>query len=214
MPILNQIRGKEDPKALRGLVMDSILILLLGIGLGILSKFLDCTASNELPTFLEKLDARNFLGRFAIWVLLGIWISVCSHCAVRAAWNVFLFFFGMVGSYYLYSWFIAGFFPRSYALIWIGFTAISPLMAFVCWYARGKGILSFTLSVFLLGMLFWCSFTGGWFYVRPRSNLELLSFLCGVMVLRRSTLKDSALLTILGIALGGVFLLVIPFHFG
>lgn len=214
MSILSQIRSKEEPKAFRRRFVDSILILLLGIGLGIFSKFLDCTPSNELPAFLEKLDARNFLGRFAVWVLLGIWISVCSHCAVRASLNVFLFFFGMVGSYYLYSRFIAGFFPRNYAMIWVGFTALSPLLAFVCWYARGKGIMSLILSVFLLGVLFWCSFTGGWFYIRPRSNLELLTFLCGVMVLRRGTLKDSALLTILGIALGFVFLLMIPFHFG
>ena len=214
MSNLSQIRSKEEPKAFRRRFVDSILILLLGIGLGIFSKFLDCTPSNELPAILEKLDARNFLGRFAVWVLLGIWISVCSHCAVRASLNVFLFFFGMVGSYYLYSWFIAGFFPRNYAMIWVGFTALSPLLAFVCWYARGKGIMSLILSVFLLGVLFWCSFTGGWFHIRPRSNLELLTFLCGVMVLRRGTLKDSALLTILGIALGFVFLLMIPFHFG
>lgn len=62
MSILNQIRGKEEPKAFRRRFVDSILILLLGIGLGIFSKFLDCTPSNELPAFLESLDVRNFLG--------------------------------------------------------------------------------------------------------------------------------------------------------
>ena len=33
MSILNQIRGKEEPKAFRRRFVDSILILLLGIGL-------------------------------------------------------------------------------------------------------------------------------------------------------------------------------------
>lgn len=214
MSILNQIRGKEEPKAFRMRFVDSILILLLGIGLGIFSKFLDCTPSNELPAFLESLDVRNFLGRLAFWVVLGVWISVRSNSAVRASVNVFLFFFGMVASYYLYSWFIAGFFPRNYAMIWVGFTALSPLLAFMCWHARGEGTLPFVLSVFLLGVLYWCSFSGGWFYIRPRSNLELLTFLCGVMVLRRSTLKESVLLTVLGVALGFLLILIIPFHFG
>lgn len=138
MSILNQIRGKEEPKAFCRRFVDSILILLLGIGLGIFSKFLDCTPSNELPAFLESLDVRNFLGRLAFWVVLGVWISVRSNSAVKASVNVFLFFFGMVGSYYLYSWFIAGFFPRNYAMIWVGFTALSPLLAFMCWHARGR----------------------------------------------------------------------------
>lgn len=51
MSIFNQIRSKEEPKAFHRCFMDSILILLLGIGLGIFSKFLDCTPSNELPAF-------------------------------------------------------------------------------------------------------------------------------------------------------------------
>lgn len=214
MSVFEGIRGKKEHKALGKRTLDSVLILLLGIGLGAFSKFLDCTPSNELPAFLAYLDVRNFLGRFSIWVLLGVWISVRSNSAVRASVNVFLFFFGTVASYYLYSHFIAGFFPRSYAMIWIGFTALSPLLGFVCWYAGGKGIPSFILSVILLALQFWCSFAGGWFFIRPRSALELLTFLCGIMVLRQDTVKSSIILTVLGIAFGFVLLLLVPFHFG
>ncbi len=60
--------------------------------------------------------------------------------------NVFAFFIGMVASYYLYSNYIAGFFPRSYAVIWFGFTAVSPLLSFACWYAKGKSKLAYTIS--------------------------------------------------------------------
>ena len=78
------------------------------------------------------LDIGNFLGRFAIWILIALCISIYSNSAIRASINVFVFFVGMVASYYLYSNYIAGFFPRSYAMIWFGFTAVSPLLAFVC----------------------------------------------------------------------------------
>ena len=96
----------------------------------------------ELPGMIMAidgaLDIHNFLGRFAIWVLIALCISIYSNSAIRASINVFVFFVGMVASYYLYSNYIAGFFPRSYAMIWFGFTDVSSLLAFVCWYARGK----------------------------------------------------------------------------
>ena len=214
MRIFSEIRGREEPKPFGRLLVDSSLIFLLGVALGAFSKFLDCTPSNELPAFLEYLDVRNFLGRFSIWVLLGVWISVRSNSAVRASVNVFLFFCGMVASYYLYSNYVAGFFPKSYAMIWIGFTVLSPLPGFVCWFAGGKEIPAFILSVILLAVLYWCTFVCGWFYILPRSALELLTFLCGVMVLQRDTVKSSIIMTVLAIALGFLLLLLVPFHFG
>ena len=197
MLFFNQLRGKEEPKALDRLVLDSVLILLLGIGLGIFSKFLDCTAVNELPYFLEYLDVRNFLGRFAIWMLLGVWIAVCSNSAARASVNVFLFFFGMVASYYLYT-----FFPGSYAVIWFGITALSPLPAVLCWYAKGKGKISFALSVGILAVLFQATTVVGWLYFEVRSVLELVVFLLGILILRRDTVKGTVMLAALGIGLG------------
>lgn len=214
MLFLKGIWEKEVPKGVGTQLLYSILMLLFGVGMGVLSKFLDCTPSNELPGLLEYLDVRNFLGRFAVWVLIGLWLSVSSHSPGSAAVHVFLFFLGMVSSYYLYSEYVAGFFPRSYAMVWFGFTAISPLLSLLCWYAGGKGMRAFALSVVSLAVLFWCSFAGGWFYVEPRSGLELLTFLCGIAVLRRDTLKASVLMTVLGIALGFVLLLTVPFHFG
>ena len=89
------IRKKRNT-ALSRQMISTILILLLGIALGVLSKFLDNTASNALPPILEYLDVRNFLGRFAIWMLLGLCIAVYSPSPIRAAVNVFAFFSGML----------------------------------------------------------------------------------------------------------------------
>ncbi len=129
---LNNIRWKEKQIPFSRQMANTVAILLLGAGLGIFSKFLDTTAAGDLPFLFEYWDIRNFLGRFAIWMLIALCISVYSSSSVRASVNVLIFFVGMVTSYYLYSKLVAGFFPKSYAMIWVGFTFISPLPAFIC----------------------------------------------------------------------------------
>ena len=189
------------------------MILLLGIALGALSKFLDSTASNVLPPILEYLDVRNFLGRLAIWMLLGLCIAVYSPSPIRAAVNVFTFFFGMVAGYYAYSKWIAGFFPQSYVLVWVGFTVVSPLLAWICWYAKGKEKISLGISSVIIAVLFNASFVYGWLYFNMRSILELITFFCGVIILRRSSVKETMLMIVIGIAAALLLRLVIPFHF-
>lgn len=211
---LNNIRYKEKSISYSKQIRNTIAILFLGIVLGIFSKFLDNTASNDLPFIVELLDITNFLGRFAIWGLIGLCISIYSNSSIRASINVFVFFAGMVTSYYLYSKFVARFFPRSYAMIWVGFTAISPLVAFVCWYAKGKSKSAFGLSAMILAILFNMTFVYGSSYFEMRSILELLVFICGFVVVKRQTLKESIIMLAIGIVLAFVLNLLIPFHFG
>lgn len=211
---LNDIRCKEKTISVSRQVVDTLAVILLGIALGTFSKFLDTTAVNELPIIFEYLDITNFLNRFAIWILIALCISIYSNSSIRAAINVFVFFTGMVTSYYLYSKFIAGFFPQSYAMIWFGFTAISPLLAFICWYAKGKSKLSFALSSMIIAVLFNMTFYYGMTYFGMRSILELIVFICGLVVLRRDTVKESIVMTAIGIILAFVLNLLIPFQFG
>ena len=195
-------------------IIHTMAILLSGIALGTFSKYLDCTASNELPHVLEYLDVRNFLGRFAIWLLLALCIAVYSHSPVRAAINVFVLFAGVVASYYLYSQFVAGFFPKSYSLVWIGFTAISPLLAILCWHAKGKGKISLGISALIIAFLFNASFVYGWLYFGMRSILELITFLCGAAVLKRESARDTAMMIVTGIASAVLLHMLVPIHFG
>ncbi|MFR3257541.1 MAG: hypothetical protein ACLTRS_10085 [Lachnospiraceae bacterium] len=214
---LNDIRSAENPISGNRKIINTIAILFLGIALGTFSKYLDFRQA-ELPGVLMAidgvLDVRNFLGRFAIWILIALCISIYSNSATRASINVFVFFVGMVASYYLYSNYIAGFFPRSYAMIWFGFTAVSPLLAFVCWYAKGKSRPAFMLSVLILAVLFNMTFVYGWGYFEARSVLELIVFIIGLTVLRRDTLKSSVLMGTISIVLAFLLDMVIPFHFG
>ena len=215
--LLNDIRNVENSISNNSKIINTIAVLFLGIALGTFSKFLDFRQA-ELPCVLmaidEAFDIHNFLGRFAIWVLIALCISIYSNSAIRASVNVFAFFVGMVASYYLYSNYIAGFFPRSYAMIWFGFTAVSPLLAFVCWYARGKSKLAFILSALILAVLFNMCFVYGFGYFSARSVLEVIVFIIGFIVLKRNSLRSSALMGTISIVLAFLLNIIIPFHFG
>ena len=215
--LLNDIRNAENSISNNSKIINTIVVLFLGIALGTFSKYLDFRQA-ELPSVLMAidgaLDVHNFLGRFAIWVLIALCISIYSNSAIRASVNVFAFFVGMVASYYLYSNYIAGFFPRSYAMIWFRFTAVSPLLAFVCWYARGKSKLAFILSALILAVLFNMCFVYGFGYFSARSVLEVIVFSIGFIVLKRNSLRSSALMGTISIVLAFLLNIIIPFHFG
>ena len=214
---LNDIRNAENPISNNRKLINTIALLFLGIALGSFSKYLDFRQA-ELPSVLmaidEAFDIHNFLGRFAIWVLIALCISIYSNSAIRASINVFVFFVGMVASYYLYSNYIAGFFTRSYAMIWFGFTAVSPLLAFVCWYAKGKSKLAFILSALILAVLFNMCFVYGVGYFSAWSVLEVIVFIIGFIVLRRDTLRSSAIMGTISIVFAFLLNIVIPFQFG
>lgn len=109
---LNKIRSIENEIPITRKIINTILILCFGIVLGTFAKFLDTTASNTLSFIFEYLDISNFWGRFAIWLLIALYIAIYSHSSIRASLNVLVFFIGMVSSYYLYSYFVAGFFQK------------------------------------------------------------------------------------------------------
>lgn len=210
---LNSIRKKETLSFIKQL-LQIFFILILGIALGVFSKYLDTVPSNNTLFLLEYFDIRNFLGRFAIWVTLGVLLSIHSHSPFNAAIKVFIFFLAMVTSYYLYSKYVAGFFPKSYALIWFGFTALSPFLAFICWYSKGIGKASFLLSSMILGVLLNMCFVYGNLYFDIRSIPELLVFIVAVFSLRRNSVKETALLLATAFLFALFFNFILPFHFG
>ena len=207
--MLDTIRTPNKGGSALGKAVTPLLILAFGVLLGAGAKVLDETPVNELPALLQAVDIGNFLSRFAIWIFLGVCLSVYSRGPGRAAVNVFLFFLGMVGSYYLYSALVAGFFPRSYALVWFGITAASPLLAFVCWYAKGEGWIAVVLSGIILGVLFSQAvllFQG----VRITHIPEVLVWLASLWVLRRKS-KEFAAEIVLSIVVALVWQSVIPY---
>lgn len=144
-------KTKDNSITLKRKIISSIAILIFGILMGVGSKALDEASFNELPTIMQKLDITNFLGRFGIWIFIGVCISVYSSSAKRAALNVFLFFIGMVSSYYIYCVLMAGFFPLNYAMIWFGLTLVSPFLGAVCHFAKYESKIAIGISGIIIG---------------------------------------------------------------
>lgn len=197
--LLDTIRN-PTPSSLSKQVLYTILILIAGVVLGIISKILDETASNLLPHFLEMLDFRNFFSRIGFWMFSGMCIAVYSKTPRSAALNVLLFFVGMVSSYYIYTVQMAGFFPKSYIMIWVIITILTPLMGAVCWYAKGIHPVSICLSAVLLMMMTRQAFSFGLWYFDVRYTLELLLLVLTIAVLYK-TPKQILAVTGVGISL-------------
>ncbi|WP_404448017.1 hypothetical protein LG307_03190 [Sutcliffiella horikoshii] len=207
--LLHSIRRPVDISLSKKVVASSLLFLT-GVMLGVLSKMLDETASNLLPSFLQVWDLRNFFSRMGVWLFLAMLIALYSKSPVRAAINVFAFFVGMVGSYYLYTVMVAGFFPKSYMMIWIMMTVISPFVAFVCWYARGKGLPAILISSLLVMFMSRQAFAFGFWYLDIRNILEFLLWIATIIVLYQ-TPKQLIKVVAIGLFL---YFLTAPFHIG
>jgi hypothetical protein len=179
---LNSIRMPVKENSMPRQVLNTLLVLSLGMSLGLIAKILDCTASNELPYLIEILDLGNFFSGMAIWILIAVAISVYSNSPIRAGINVFLFYTSMLIGYYTYTKYVAGFFPKSYIIIWAVLTIISPFLAYICWYAKGDGKISLIISSGIVGILFTQAFNFRIFYFYRTQRLEIIVFIVSVVM--------------------------------
>lgn len=182
---LESVRKPQRGLPLSGLLSTTAGIIFLGFLLGVVQKWLDGTASNHFPEILQQLDFRNYFGRLAIWMLLGTILSVYSPTPLWAGINTFCFFLSMLAGYYLYCNYVLGFLPRRYMQMWIVISFFAFFMAYVCWYAKGKGIVSLCLSSLILGCLLAQAVNLGRGGVYVYHFLEVLTWLAGVILLRR-----------------------------
>ena len=206
---LHKIRRPDRNIPLRTQVIITICIVVLGFLLGVLQKWIDGSPSNIFPLLLQQLDIRNYFGRLAIWILLGTVISVYSKTPVRASLNTFLFFISMLAGYYLYSNYVLGFLPTTYMMIWVIISILSFFMAYICWYAKGNGIISILISSVIIGVLFSQAFliTHG---IYVTHLLEVITWGVGIIILYRKP-KEFAVELGLSILVAFVYQLVIPY---
>ena len=185
---LNDIRSPGQ-KSKKDKILCTAGSLIAGILLGIFSKWLDSIAlDNNIwwHRIIEKLDLGNFFSEMAIWLLISLAIAVFSSSALMAALNVFAFFAGMCAAYHMYSILFAGFNPSSYMVIWYAITLVSPILAALCWYAKGKGTIPIFLDIGIMAVFTLSCFSLGFFYVDLRGILYLLVFIGATAILYRN----------------------------
>ena len=190
---LDNIRKPNKDIIISKKIIYSLLILLLGISLGVFSKWLDNLAINDAiwwQHILGIIDLRNVFSDIGIWLFLAITISIFSKTPLRASLNVFLFFVGMTVSYHIYTIMFSGFNPKSYMMIWYGITAITPILAFICWYAKGNNKISIIISSVILAVMLIESFSVGIWYFYFKSIIDTLLFL-GTMIVLYTKPKNS-----------------------
>ena len=161
---------------------DVILCLALGIILGITSKYLDTVAvdGSWITNVLHYLG--DLFTRLGIWVWMATLIAAYSRTLRRAAINTFVFFLGMLMSYYIYSAYLFGFFPTSYFISWGAIALLSPLLAVIVWKAKDNERLAMILPALSMGLMLSLSLSIGLFYVDLAHFEEFIMyvFLCVV----------------------------------
>lgn len=190
---LNKIRTSDSNMEMKDKIINTIFIFLLGIILGAFSKWLDNLSINDAiwwQHILGILDLRNVFSLFGIWIFIATAISVFSKTPLRASLNVFLFFVGMTVSYHIYTICFSGFNPMKYMMIWYITTLITPLLAFICWYSKGNGIISFMICSMILVIMLLCSFGIGMWYFDFKSIIDTLLFIGTVGVLYTDAKKS------------------------
>lgn len=201
--LLSNIRIPDKNISFKKKIINTFLIFLLGIALGVLSKWLDNLSLDDTiwwQFLISKLDLGNVFSEFSIWLFIAITISVFSKTPLRASLNVFLFFIGMTVSYHLYTIYFSGFNPRKYMMIWYGMTLISPILAFICWYAKSKNKIALIISSLLLCVMTISSFRIGLWYFDLKSIMDLIIFI-GAMAVLYVRLKNSILSLIISVIL-------------
>lgn len=147
--------------------------LLFGLALGIISKFLDTISSNGSAIAAIAHFFADLFTRLGVWVFLAVVIAAYSRTWYLAAAGVFLFFAGMLVSYYLYSMWLFGFFPTKYFLIWSVPALASPALAVIAFWGRHHETCSLLLPSLPMGLMLYLSVSVGLYYVDIRHVEEL-----------------------------------------
>lgn len=198
--ILTKIREQDKTLVFSKKVINTFIVLVFGIVLGIFSKWLDNTPLNDSIMWkrflLGYLDLGNVFSMIGIWLLIALCISIYSATPLRASINVFIFFLGMNISYHIYTIIFAGFNPMNYIMIWYFLTLFSPILAFICWYSKGAGIIPVIINTCIIAIMILCCFGIGMWYFDFTSIINTIIFIITLIILYNTPQKS--IITLIG----------------
>lgn len=198
--ILTKIREQDKTLVFSKKVINTFIVLVFGIVLGIFSKWLDNTPLNDSIMWkrflLGYLDLGNVFSMIGIWLLIALCISIYSATPLRASINVFIFFLGMNISYHIYTIIFAGFNPMNYMMIWYFLTLFSPILAFICWYSKGSGIIPVIINTCIIAIMILCCFGIGMWYFDFTSIINTIIFIITLIILYNTPQKS--IITLIG----------------
>ena len=111
-------------------ILHPVGMLVCGFTLGVLSRILDLYTENW----------GNVFSQLAIWILLGVLISIYSPSKGAAMANILPFCLGMLLTYYGTAMLTNGVYSRIYIAGWTVFALCSPLFACFAWITKEKGL--------------------------------------------------------------------------
>ena len=77
----------------------------------------------------------------------------------------------------------AGFNPQRYMMIWYGFTLLSPVLAFICWYGKGETKVSLIIDILILAAMMSECFAIGFWYFDITRIINVMIFVGSVVIL-------------------------------
>ena len=123
-------------------IFNPIIIFIIGLILGIVSKLFDI--------YTEILG--NIFSEFAVWILFGTLISIYSDNKKKAMINVFLFCIGMLITYYLTAHITHSVYGWTFIKGWTLFACVSPIFAYFTWMTKEKGFLPIIIRLGIIGV--------------------------------------------------------------
>jgi len=118
-------------------ILNPISMFIFGLLLGIVSRLLDIYTTN----------LGNIFSELAIWILIGVIISIYSESKKKAMLNIFPFCIGMLITYYFVAFITKGIYSNIFIIGWTIFALCSPILAYFTWMTKEKGIISKIISI-------------------------------------------------------------------
>ncbi|MGG3280544.1 DUF6518 family protein [Paenibacillus solani] len=156
-------------------VLSVVAAMTIGVILGLAAKLVDTPGVN--PIFTSVGD------RLGIWIFVASLLSVFSYSPQLAAIRIFAFFGSMLTVYYVYTTFVLHFFPGKAILFWGIVAVVSPVCAYIMWYAHGNGWLANIISALPVTVLLVEGFQLRNAYLPIHHHYYLIPWLMGIYLL-------------------------------